>query len=66
MPYVHLEDLSQFVLLDPLPVLHITRCPLPGLHNFDNVPVTLILEDISTNIDLSGTQEPLTHLDDRN
>jgi hypothetical protein len=62
IPYVHLEDvsesfiddLSQFVLFDPLSVLRITRCPLPGLHHFDSVPDTLILEDISSSVDLLG------------
>ena len=57
-PYVHLEDVSEifiediskYVLFDPFSVLRITRCPLPDLRNF--VPDTLILEDISSNVNL--------------
>lgn len=60
--YVHLvdvsdsfiEDISKFALFDRFSVLRITRCPLPSLHNFDSTPVTLILEDISSNVDLLG------------
>ena len=59
-PYVHLvdvsesfiEDISNFPLFDAFSVLRITRCPLPGLHNFESTPVTLILEDISSNVNL--------------
>ena len=59
-PYVHLVDVSEsfigdmskFALFDTLSVLRITRCPLPALHNFDSMPITLILEDISSNVNL--------------
>ena len=60
--YVHLvdvsesfiEDISKFVLFDGLSVLRITRCPLPRLNDFDSMPITLILEDISSNVNLLG------------
>ena len=60
--YVHLvdvsesfiEDISKFALFDTFSVLRITRCPLPGLHNFDSMPVTLVLEDINSNVNLLG------------
>ena len=60
--FVHLEDVSEafiadiskFAYFDGLSVLRITRCPLPGLHNFNAVPNTLILEDIGSNVNLLG------------
>ena len=60
--FVHLEDvsaafiadISKFAYFDGLSVLRITRCPLPGLHNFNAVPNTLILEDIGSNVNLLG------------
>jgi hypothetical protein len=62
IPFVHLEDVSEsfiadiskFVYFDPLSVLRITRCSLPGLHNFGNAAETLVLEDISARVDLLG------------
>jgi hypothetical protein len=62
IPFVRLEDVSEslianiprFMYFEPLSVLRITRCPLPSLHNFDNVPNTLILEEISLSVDLLG------------
>jgi len=49
IPFVHLEDVSQSFIadisyFDPLSVLHITRCPLPSLHNFGSAVETLVLE----------------------
>ena len=60
IPFVHFEDvnesfitdISKFVSFDPLSVLRITRCPLPGLQNFGSAAETLVLEDISASVDL--------------
>jgi hypothetical protein len=60
--FVHFEDVSEpfiadiykFVYFEPLSVLRITRCPLPDLHYFQDPPETLVLEDISPNVDLLG------------
>ena len=57
--FLHLEDLSDAFIAD-IPklayssVLCITYCQLPSLHHFDNVPDTLILEDINSNVNLLG------------
>jgi hypothetical protein len=58
--FVHLEDLSAGFIADisklahfeGLSVLRITRCMLPSLQNFTNVPTTLILEEVSSNVNL--------------
>jgi hypothetical protein len=60
--FVHFEDVSEpfiadiskFVYFDPLSVLRITRCPVPGLDNFRSAAETLVLEDISASVDLLG------------
>ena len=60
--FLHLEDeseafiadISKFPLFCGLSVLRITRCPLPSLHTFYAVPNTLILEEISPDVNLLG------------
>jgi hypothetical protein len=58
--YLHLEDLREDRMVDFdrciefifLSVLRITRCPLPDLDIFSRVPRTLVLEDVSPEVDL--------------
>ena len=58
--FVHFEDVSEPLItniskgmyFETLSVLRITHCPLPGLHNFETSPETLVLEDISASVDL--------------
>jgi hypothetical protein len=60
--FLHLEDVSEafiadiskFASFDTPFFLRITRCPLPDLHNFNHLANSLILEEISSNVNLLG------------
>src|SRR6267378_452952 len=58
--YIHLQDLTEGSIahfseaFDSILVLRVTHCPLPDTYDFYPMPETLILEDISSDVDILG------------